>query len=66
MHNSKTIAGVAFDLGLLPNTLHRWRDELRIAGDEAFPGRGQMKASDEEVRRLEREITRLRQERDIL
>ncbi|MBP9502455.1 MAG: transposase [Candidatus Promineofilum sp.] len=40
MHDSKTIAGVAFDLGLHPNTLYRWRDELGIAGDEAFPSQG--------------------------
>lgn len=63
---NKTIAGVAFDLGLHPNTLYRWRNELGVDGDEAFPGQGKMKASDEEVRQLQREIVRLRQERDIL
>jgi transposase len=62
----KTIADVAFDLGLHPNTLYRWRSELGVAGEEAFSGSGQMKAGDEEVRRLQREIARLRQERDIL
>jgi transposase len=62
----KTVADVAFDLGLHPNTLYRWRSELGVAGEEAFPGHGQMKAGDEEVRRLQREVARLRQERDIL
>lgn len=62
----KTIADVAFDLGLAPNTLYRWRSELGVAGEEAFPGQGQLKGGDEEMRRLQREITRLRQERDIL
>ncbi len=62
----RTIADVAFDLGLHPNVLYRWRSELGVAGEEAFPGQGQMKASDDEMRRLQREINRLRQERDIL
>ncbi len=62
----KTITDVAFDLGLSVNTLYRWRSELGVAGEEAFPGQGQMKASDDEVRRLQREVARLRQERDIL
>jgi transposase len=35
-------------------------------GKEAFPGHGKMKASDEEVRRLRRELARTREERDIL
>jgi transposase len=62
----KSVADVAFDLGLHPKTLYRWRQELGVSGEEAFPGQGQMKASDEEVRRLQREVARLRQERDIL
>jgi transposase len=57
---------VAFDLGLHPNTLYRWRSEVGVAGAEAFPGQGRMAAGDDEVRRLQREISRLRQERDIL
>jgi transposase len=62
----KSVADVAFDLGLHPNTLYRWRQELGVSGEAAFPGPGQMKASDDEVRRLQREVARLRQERDIL
>lgn len=62
----RTVADVAFDLGLHPNTLYRWRSELGVAGEEAFPGQGRMAAGDDEVRRLQREISRLRQERDIL
>lgn len=62
----RTVSDVAFDLGLHPNTLYRWRSELGVGGEEAFPGQGRMKAGDDEVRRLQREIIRLRQERDIL
>ena len=33
---------------------------------QAFPGKGYLKAQDEEVRRLKRENERLREEREIL
>ena len=34
--------------------------------EHAFPGKGYLKAPDEEIRRLQRENERLRRERDIL
>ena len=57
---------VALELGIPPSSLNRWRKQLVSDGPEAFPGKGRMKASDEEVRRLERELRRVREERDIL
>jgi len=56
----------ALELGIPPSSLNRWRKQLAVDGPEAFPGKGRMKASDEEVRRLERELRRVREERDIL
>jgi transposase len=35
-------------------------------GQEAFPGQGNRKASDEEILQLRRELERVREERDIL
>lgn len=62
----RPVADVAFDLDIHPNTLYRWWLERRQDGEEAFPGNGQMKAGEAEVRRLERELQRVREERDIL
>lgn len=64
--SDRPIIDVANDLGIHPNTLYKWRKQLLEDGEEAFPGHGKMKASDEEVRRLRRELARAREERDIL
>ncbi len=56
---------VANDLGIHPNTLYKWRKQLLDNGEEAFPGHGKMKESDEEARRLQRENMRLHEEREI-
>jgi transposase len=51
-----------YDQGLLK----QWVRAARRNGAEAFPGHGRLKASDEELRRMQRENAILRQKRDIL
>ena len=46
--------------------LYNWRKQLQRDGEQAFPGKGRLKADDEYVRGLERELTIVQQERDIL
>ncbi len=58
------IAQVARELGINVKLLYRWRNEAQQAGEAAFPGQGH--SSDDEVRRLRRELTRVEMERDIL
>jgi transposase len=60
------LSQVARDLDLDPKLLRRWREALEGEGDEAFPGKGHLKPEEEEVRRLRREVDRLREEREIL
>ena len=55
---------VCKELEISPRQLSRWRDELRLLGDEAFPGQG--RSRDEELTRLKRELAKVRQERDFL
>ena len=55
---------VCKELEISPRQLSRWRDELRLLGDEAFPGQGHSR--DEELTRLKRELAKVRQERDFL
>ena len=59
-------AQVARDLGITPNLLRRWKQE--IAGDPgaAFPGKGRRKPHKEELARLKRDLARVTQERDFL
>ncbi len=56
---------VCDELGISSRQLGRWRDELRLLGDDAFIGKGGHSAA-EEVIRLKRELVKVRQERDFL
>ena len=61
------LAEVARDLGIAPNVLHRWVQQLEEQDPAtAFPGSGQVNDADDEVRRLRRELERVKQERDFL
>ena len=46
--------------------LHRWKSKFLTDGEVAFPGKGRLKPDDEELRRLRRELFKVKQERDIL
>ncbi len=59
-----TDALVCEELGVSTRQMRRWRDALKQDGEAAFPGQG--KAKDEEVTRLRRELTKVKQERDFL
>lgn len=60
------VAETARELGINANLLGRWKMQLAEDGEEAFPGKGRLKPLEEEVRRLQGEVKRLRQERDFL
>ena len=64
--DERPVAEVARQLGIHPNNLYKWRAQFGVNGEESFPGKGNLRSSDEELRRLQRENMRLREERDIL
>ena len=59
-------AQVARELGITPNLLRRWKQE--VGGDPvaAFPGKGRRTPHEEELARLKRDLARVTQERDFL
>jgi transposase len=61
---------VAQQLGIGPDMLYQWKRQAAARVDhpvaDVFPGQGQLTSQDEEIRRLRRENSRLREERDIL
>ena len=61
---SLSVAAVARDLGIDQNSLRKWKREQEQHGTQAFPGKG--RSHDEELARLQRENTLLRQERDCV
>lgn len=66
VEQGRTVGDVAESLGVHRSLLQRWKSQLESEGALAFPGNGRSNATDEEIRRLKKELARVRQERDIL
>src|SRR5262245_23290263 len=62
----RSLAEVARDLDLSESMLRSWKQALTADGEQAFPGKGNLPAVEEELRRLRAENQRLRMEREIL
>ena len=62
----RSVGGIARDLDIHPNLLHQWLRKYREDMEQAFPGKGHLKAPEEEIRRLQRENEELKEEKDIL
>ena len=59
-----TDKAVCEELGVSTRQFLRWRDELHVLGNDAFPGKG--RARDEELTALKRELSDVKKERDFL
>lgn len=57
---------VARNLGLHVNLIYLWKKQLAEDPKEAFPGLGNLRASESELRKLQRELADVQEERDIL
>jgi len=66
LSESKGVPAVAQDLGIPEGRIYTWRRKLQAEGDDAFRGHGRLKAQDEEMRRLQRQLADVTEERDIL
>ena len=53
------LSEVAKDIGVTPASVRRWIKEYSDHGKDAFPGKGNLRAEDEEFRKLRREIADL-------
>jgi transposase len=62
----RPVGKVAEDLGVDQSVLRRWIAQHQRDPEQSFPGKGRLKVRDEEVRLLERELARVKEERDIL
>ena len=61
----RTVRGVARDLGIHENMLHRWKQEYLQDKEHSFPGKGHMKPHEEEIFKLKRRIEDLEEHRAI-
>ena len=62
----RTVSSVARDLDIHANVLTKWRRQFLEQENDAFPGKGHLQPKDEEIRRLQRELADVTEERDIL
>ena len=64
--SGKRVTELEQELGLSQGLLKYWIRQAKADGETAFPGQWRLKPVDEELRRLQREVEILRQERDLL
>ena len=65
-NNSYSISETARRLGISGKLLGRWKREAEARANGAVSGHGHVSPESDELRRLRKEIQRLRMERDIL
>ena len=61
-----SIVEASRNLGIEYSVLRRWKKQFTEDPQNAFPGKGRLKVDDEQLRRLQRELERVKEERDIL
>jgi len=62
----KSVTEVARNLGVGHSLLQYWKNQVEKKEQEAFPGRGNASPELEELRRVQKELEDVREERDIL
>jgi transposase len=60
------VTEVANSLGIHPNILHRWIKEHEDDPAHSFPGNGNLRTPDEQIRQLKNQLREAEEERDIL
>jgi len=64
--NGKSAGQVCRDLGIPGSTFSGWVKEYDQDKEKSFPGSGNIKASNEELYRLKKELEDVKMQRDIL
>ena len=62
----KKISEVARDIGVTPTSIRRWITQYSEYGKDAFPGKGNLRAEDDKIRKLMRDNIDLKEENEIL
>jgi transposase len=64
--SDRPISDIARDLGVRRELLYKWQRELEADPQSAFPGKGNLKPEQDQLRQLQQELKRVTEERDIL
>ena len=62
----RSVPSVAREIGVHENTVYKWLKDLKADPEQAFPGCGNMKPEEDEMRRLKRRNAELEEEVAIL
>ena len=62
----RSVTEVARSLGIHENLLHTWKRKHKEDPAGSFPGKGNLKPEEEELRRLQRENANLKEDKEIL
>jgi transposase len=67
-NGERSVTEVERDLGITQGLLWKWREELekQPKKGEAFPGNGKLTDTEAQIRRLEREVAMLKEDKEIL
>jgi len=66
LNQGRPVAAVAGELGVHHTTLHKWVNQYKKHKEDAFPGSGNLRKEDEEIRRLKKQTADLQEENAIL
>ena len=61
-----SVRKVADELDIHPNLLSVWKCKYMKDGEKAFSGKGRIAPEKAQIRRLEKDLERIKEERDIL
>ena len=66
LHGGKRLQDVSRELGIDGTLLSKWKSDYKKLEGESFPGKGHQSETAEKIRRLEMELHKVKEERDIL
>lgn len=66
LEQGRSIPSVARDIGIHDNTMYKWVNEYKKHKENAFPGSGNLRPEDEELRNLRKRVADLEMENEIL
>lgn len=61
-----SVSQVSKDLEIGTETIYRWIRQYKSDSENSFPGKGNLRPEDKNLRKLERELADVKEERDIL
>jgi transposase len=64
--HERTVSSVAYEIGVHENTIYKWLKDFKADPEQAFPGCGNLRPDDDEMRRIKRRNAELEEEVTIL